>query len=109
MALIDSAPRMAAVIATSPLVLARLTRQGFDELIYRNHPAAVQLLRSMAGVLCERLRELTIILQDLSDDPGPQPQLSQEVLSTLFKLRLLSDKVGPDDSPHSGPSENGSD
>ena len=96
MALIDNNRRMATVSANVPTILAKLPRVAFDQLLEINHPAATRLLRAMAGVLCQRQRELTYILQDLVDDPGPQPRYNPdniarydtEALASLLKAAL---------------------
>jgi CRP-like cAMP-binding protein len=96
MALIDNNRRMATISTNMDTVLAKLPRVAFNEMLDANHPAANRLLRAMAGVLCQRQRELTYILQDLVDDPGPQPRYGKdniarydtEALASLLKAAL---------------------
>jgi len=70
MAIIDGASRMASVRAVQDTVLAVLPREAFSQLIEENHPSATRLLRAMAGILCQRQRQLTYILQDLVESGG---------------------------------------
>ena len=71
MALLDDSPRMAAATAQGSTTLVRLPRTAFGTLMEANHPGTTRLLKAMATVLSQRLREVTWILQDLVDDPGP--------------------------------------
>jgi CRP-like cAMP-binding protein len=77
MALIDGAPRMAAAEVVEAAVLARLPRGAFDARVAAGDPAAVALLRGMAGVLCRRHRQLVSVLHDLvgAPDEPPDPSL----------------------------------
>jgi len=89
MALIDGSNRMATVRATTPTTLARLPRDVFTNLLADNNPAATLLLQNMARVLCQRLRELTYILQEVVEDAGPRPRAHPDALQALMKAILL--------------------
>lgn len=67
MSLLDGAPRMATARSTSRSLLARLSRAAFDAMLEREPDLGVALLRSMSRVLCQRQRELTVVLQDMVD------------------------------------------
>lgn len=71
MALLEGAPRMASASAFGAARLARLPRETFEKLLADNHPCATSLLRHMSQALCQRLREVTVILQDIVDNPAP--------------------------------------
>lgn len=71
MSLLEDAPRMAEARAVEDTTLARLPRETFHGLLSGNHPGAALLLRQMATALCQRLREVTAILQDIVDNPAP--------------------------------------
>ncbi|MDG1482790.1 MAG: cyclic nucleotide-binding domain-containing protein [Myxococcota bacterium] len=71
MALLDDSPRMGAATAQGSTTLLRLPREAFAELMEANHPGTTRLLKAMAMVLSQRLREVTWILQDLVDEPAP--------------------------------------
>jgi CRP/FNR family transcriptional regulator, cyclic AMP receptor protein len=67
MALIDGAPRMASAVAVTECIVAGLSRATFERLAMEKDPLVQTLLRSMAGVLCGRLREVTHVLQGMVD------------------------------------------
>jgi CRP-like cAMP-binding protein len=71
MALLDDSPRMGAATAQGSTTLLRMPREAFAELMESNHPGTTRLLKAMAMVLSQRLREVTWILQDLVDEPAP--------------------------------------
>ena len=85
MALIDDAPRMGSVYAMEPTVLVRLSRERFITMLRSNHATATKVLWAMAGVLCKRQRELTYILQELVDDPGPRPSPDPTTMANLLE------------------------
>ena len=85
MALIDDAPRMGSVYAMEPAILVRLPRERFIELLHSNDPIVTKVLWAMAGVLCKRQRELTYILQELVDDPGPRPAPDPQTMANLLQ------------------------
>lgn len=58
MALLLDAPRTASAECPGGARLRRMSRDGFDELLESGDPVAVQLLRNLARLACERLREL---------------------------------------------------
>ena len=85
MALLDDAPRMGSVYAMEPTVLVRLSRERFISMLRTNHPTATKMLWAMAGVLCQRQRELTYILQEVVDDPGPRPKTDPTTMANLIE------------------------
>ena len=85
MALIDDAPRMGSVYAMEPTTLVRLSRERFLEMLRSNNPIVTKVLWAMAGVLCKRQRELTYILQELVDDPGPKPAADPKAMADLLQ------------------------
>jgi CRP-like cAMP-binding protein len=85
MSLIDDAPRMGSVYAMEPTLLVRLSRERFVKMLRSNNPIVTKVLWAMAGVLCKRQRELTYILQELVDDPGPSSASSPEVMANLLQ------------------------
>lgn len=82
MALLESAERMASIVAITDLTLARLPRDLFDDLVESGDAAATKLLLGMARELSKRQRQLTWLLQDLVDfeEPGPEDQALLEAL-----------------------------
>ena len=58
MALIDSAPRSASIIARTPTVVQELPAKQFHRLMAENDPAPYSLIRGINLVLCERLRRV---------------------------------------------------
>ena len=54
--LFGETPRMAQVEAMSPVTAWLLTRPRFEELLTRQPPMAVELLRSLGAVMAERMR-----------------------------------------------------
>ena len=58
MALIDSAPRSANIIARTPTVVQEITEEQFTRLMHQNDPAPYSLIRGINLVLCERLRRI---------------------------------------------------
>ncbi len=90
MGLIDDAPRMGSVYAALPTRLLRLSREAFHGLLAANDPLATHLLMGMARILCQRQREITYILQEVVDDPGPQRRERVRVEPSLLAGLLHS-------------------
>jgi CRP-like cAMP-binding protein len=59
MALLEDAPRSAAAVAHSPLVLLRLPREEFNALLQKNPRVAMELFRGLVMTLSLRLRQTT--------------------------------------------------
>ena len=59
MARVDRSPRSAATTAAEPTRLLRLHRRDFDEILRKESPLAVKLVRSFVQVRTERLRNTT--------------------------------------------------
>ena len=88
MALIDDSPRMASAVCHEDTILARLSKEKFDELLAMNDPLANRLLRAMAGVICDRQRELTTILQDIVDFQEPKSSLEHPDLANALERHM---------------------
>ena len=88
MALIDDAPRMASAVCHEDSVLASISKDCFDRLLAENNPLATRLLRSMAGVICRRKRELTTILQDIVDFQEPSDPLNSPDLANALQRHM---------------------
>ncbi len=82
MALLDGAPRMATAVASRDSIVAGLSRATFDRLSEERDPLVQPLLRAVAGVLCERLREVTHVLQGLVDF-DQEPSAPESLLAAL--------------------------
>ena len=89
MALLDDSPRLGAATAQGAATLLRLPREAFAALMDANHPGTTRLLKAMAMVLSQRLREVTWILQDLVDEPAPSiPVDPQGPLGRMLKAMI---------------------
>ena len=93
MALLESRPRMASAVAMTNAVVLRLDGETFNQLLEENNRVACQMLRAMAITQSQRLREMTMIMQDLTDMdtlgeyvPMPNP-LDMNSVFGLFPLR----------------------
>ncbi len=86
MALLDEAPRTAAVVCATPAILLRFPRAEFEALLEDNRLSAYKLVRAMSRVLCQRQREVTQILADIVDDTEnaarPEPRSVASLLWT---------------------------
>lgn len=81
MSLLDGAPRMATARSVDRTLLARLSREAFDRLLADEPELGVALLRGMARVLCQRQRELTVVLQDMVDFERAPTSPEEEALN----------------------------
>ncbi len=85
MAILDDAPRGAAVTTETPAVLLRFPRERFEAMLEADRLSAYKLVRAMSRVLCQRQREVTQILADIVDDPGEGPgPVRDSVVSLLW-------------------------
>lgn len=85
MAILDDAPRGAAVSAEAPSVLLRFPRQRFQDMLDADRLSAYKIVRAMSRVVCQRQREVTQILADIVDDPGGSPEpIRDSVVSLLW-------------------------
>jgi len=84
MALLDDSPRGAAVHADTEGLLLQFPRQAFEDLLARDNLAAYKTVREMAKVLCQRQRELTVILADIVDDVDRQPTILRNSMIPLL-------------------------
>jgi CRP/FNR family transcriptional regulator, cyclic AMP receptor protein len=67
MGLLESTPRMASAVAVTNSIVLKLEGQTFNQLLENNDRVACQMLRAMAITQSQRLREMTMIMQDLTD------------------------------------------
>ncbi len=85
MAVLDDAPRGAAVSTETPAVLLRFPRERFEAMLEADRLSAYKIVRAMSRVLCQRQREATQILADIVDDPGGGPApIRDSVVSLLW-------------------------
>ncbi len=88
MALLDGSPRMASLFALEECHLARLSRDVFLQLLRDRSMPAIKLLWAMSVVLCQRQRELTMVLSDLVEGPEDDNIRDVEMLSQLLKSNV---------------------
>ena len=88
MALLDGSPRMASLYAIEESHLARLSRDVFLQLLRDRSMPAIKLLWAMSVVLCQRQRELTMVLSDLVEGPEDDMVRDVEMLSQLLKANV---------------------
>ncbi len=84
MGLIDDAPRLATVSALGKTSVARLSREGFHQLLKEEPSICARVVLAMARVLVQRQRALTAILTDLVDDPETAAPGPREMISMLL-------------------------
>ena len=84
MALMDGSPRMASAHSDGEAILARLSRDAFEQLLGNDLPLAIRLLRAMSSVICARTRELTDVLQDLVEEPEGPTSESMAAMAKAF-------------------------
>lgn len=82
MAMIDSSPRSATVVAVGEGTLFRFPKVAFDALIAEGNLAAFKLVHEMAKVLCQRQRKLTQRLTELMAE-GPTGSLRAELMPVI--------------------------
>ena len=58
---------MASAVSVTSSVVLRLDGETFEQLLEENNRVAYQILRAMAVTQSQRLREMTMIMQDLTD------------------------------------------
>jgi CRP/FNR family cyclic AMP-dependent transcriptional regulator len=83
MALVDGAPRMASAVAETDVLLARLSRERFEERLQAGDAVATALLRSMSRTLCARQRELTWLLPEMVDFRDDQSTVGAAITQML--------------------------
>lgn len=82
MALTDSLPRSATVIAQTPCTLLVIAHEGFDQILENSPRAGVSLLKSLSRVLSLNLRRVSGELADAREPAGSipfAPVLKEEV------------------------------
>ena len=87
MALLDDTPRMATTYAVVDTLLARLPRQAFLQMLRAGQQPAVKLLWAMSLVLCQRQRQLTMVLADLVESPDEDVR-DFEMLGQLLRSNV---------------------
>ena len=87
MALLDDTPRMATTYAVIDTLLARLPREAFLQMLRAGKQPAVKLLWAMSSVLCQRQRQLTMVLSDLMDSPDDEIR-DFEMLGQLLRSNV---------------------
>ena len=88
MAILDGSPRMASLYAVEEVHLARLSRDVFLQLLRDRSMSAIKLLWAMSVVLCQRQRELTMVLSDLVEGPDDESVRDFEMLSQLLRSNV---------------------
>lgn len=90
MSLMDDEPRSAHLVAESEGVLYAMRRRDLDDLKAEMHPAAYKLLRSIATICCERLREVNDQIQRYLDNPVKlfEPEIRHGMESATIKDRI---------------------
>jgi CRP-like cAMP-binding protein len=79
---------MAGARSKGDTILARLSRESFEQLLGNDLPLAVRLLRTMAGVLCSRSRELTDLLERVLDQPEGPTTASMDALARVLAKQV---------------------
>jgi len=84
---LDDAPRMATTYAVIDTLLARLPREAFLQMLRAGKQPAVKLLWAMSSVLCQRQRQLTMVLADLVESPDDDVR-GFEMLGQLLRANV---------------------
>ena len=87
MALLDDTPRMATTYAVIDTLLARLPREAFLQMLRAGNQPAVKLLWAMSSLLCQRQRQLTMVLSDLVESPDEEVR-DFEMLGQLLRSNV---------------------
>ena len=92
MALIENTPRMASAIALGDVKTLRLDSVVFKRLLKEKNDVAIGLLFQMAAVQCSRLRQITTILQKITDEKLVQAEQEEQNIdiNTAIRHRYLS-------------------
>ena len=88
MSLIDGSPRMATLHAIEDTQMARLSREAFLQMLQNKEMSAIKLLWALSTVLCQRQRELTLVLSDLVEVPDEDTVREYELLSQLLRANV---------------------
>lgn len=64
MALIDNETRSASAIATEPTTIFVLSRESFDTLVDQSPRCGVKLIRKIATIICNNIRETSSLLAE---------------------------------------------
>lgn len=84
MSLVDDAPRSATLVAESESLLYKISSRDFGELKLDMDPAAFKLLRAIAGICCDRIRDVNSQVQGFIENPA-----------ILFEPEVRSDHLAP--------------
>lgn len=90
--LLEKMGRLATAETTEPTILYKLSGERFNTLLDAYDPVAIRMLRAMAINQSQRLREMTITLQDITEvdylgDYTPMPNPLD--LNTMMTASLL--------------------
>lgn len=69
LSLIDRIPRSATVVMQEDGVLYRVDADGFDALRQKLRPAAFKIIREVAPILCQRMREINRRVGEIFENP----------------------------------------
>ena len=91
MSLLNTAPRLASAIAVEDCILYFLDSATFSKMLERKDPVAFTMLHAMATTHSQRLREMTLILQDLIDldDLGDYAPMGNPLTSNPLDFATL--------------------
>lgn len=67
MGLLEKVPRLATAMAVTPVSVYVLSGDAFAQLLDNKDPVAYRMLQAMAITQSQRLREMTLTLQDLTE------------------------------------------
>jgi len=70
MALLDSYPRSATVLAQTPCTLLKITRKSFDQILDERPRAGISLLKSLSKALSLQMRKTSGQFADVSEAKG---------------------------------------
>ena len=89
--LLEKTPRMASVVALTYVRVFKMEDEVFDKLLKEFDPIAVKMLREMAIAQSRRLREITTILQDITDPVNePMPAIGGPLdVNSFIRSNLL--------------------
>jgi len=86
-ALLDGAPRSATVIADTTLKLHRIDRAEFDGLRAQFRPSAFKVVRNLAMMMCDRLRDTNEKIDSFFADPEASLAAMRQRQKELFQKR----------------------
>ena len=87
LALIDGAPRSATVRAKTVITVYRIAVKDFDRLREKHHTGAHKVLKNLALMLCERLRDTNDRISEFFSDPQKSLAAIQRRQKELWQKR----------------------